>query len=204
MDHHHYKLLVFAGLTGTPEGRQLLINASSVVKNLCLLLNDQQKSIATDASLALVNLSADEDIAPYLFADTSGVVEIMLSIISNPEHELADPACMVLSNLTRKPKGSEAVLGKLLPEMNKYIDIFCKDKFNKKGARLHYLAAVISNLSQLKAMREYIKLSKPPAAINLHHFLYLYTGTSWMSPIAVFKNLFLSQITKTLSLEEEE
>lgn len=143
-----------AGLTGTPEGRQLLINTSSVIKNLCHLLDDPQKSVATDASLALVNLSADEDIVPYLIAGDVDVVGIMLGIISNPEHELADPACMLLSNITRIPKGSKHVLQKMLPDMNKYIDIFCKDKYNKKGARLHYLASVISNLSQIKPMRE--------------------------------------------------
>nr|CAG4641831.1 EOG090X08WK [Eurycercus lamellatus] len=144
------------GLTGTPEGRQLLINTSSVFKNVCLLLNDQQKSVATDASLALVNISADEELIPVLVADGMGVIENMLSIITNPEHDLADPACMILSNLTRTAHGSERVFQKMVPEFGKYIDVFCQEKFNKKGAKLHYLAAAFSNLSQIPAMRAYI------------------------------------------------
>ncbi len=134
----------------------MLIQTSNVFKNLCQLLNDSQKSVATDASLALINLSADEDIIPALTAEGTNVVENMLKIISNSEHDLADPACMVLSNITRTKHGSEVVFQKMADKLEKYIDIFCQEKFNKKGARLHYLAAVFSNLSQIPAMRKYI------------------------------------------------
>nr|CAG4637150.1 EOG090X08WK [Ceriodaphnia reticulata]SVE73038.1 EOG090X08WK [Ceriodaphnia reticulata] len=144
------------GLTGTAEGRHLLIETSSVFRNLCQLLNDSQKSVATDASLALINLSADEDIIPALTAEGTEVIENMLKIIRNPEHDLADPACMVLSNITRTKKGSEVVFQKMADGLDNYIDIFCQEKYNKKGARLHYLAAVFSNLSQIPAMREFI------------------------------------------------
>nr|CAG4651117.1 EOG090X08WK [Simocephalus serrulatus]SVE94340.1 EOG090X08WK [Simocephalus serrulatus] len=144
------------GLTGTAEGRQLLIKTNSVFKNLCQLLNDSQKSVATDASLALINLSADEEIIESLVTEGTDVIENMLKIITNPEHDLADPACMVLSNLTRKKNGSEQVFKRMAENLDRYIDIFCQEKYNKKGARLHYLAAVFSNLSQIPAMREHI------------------------------------------------
>ena len=132
------------------------MKTSSVFKNLCHLLNDSQISVATDASLALINLSADEEIVPALIAEGNDIIENMLAIITNPEHDLSDPACMVLSNITRMKRGSEMVFAKMADSLDKYIDIFCQEKFNKKGARLHYLAAVLSNLSQIPAMRKYI------------------------------------------------
>ena len=142
------------GLSGTAEGRQLLAGTPSIVKNLCSLLNHEQKSVATDASLTLVNLSADENIAPLLLTDDINIINIMLDIISNPDHDLSDPACMALANLTHTTQGSEKIFQAMAPELSKYVDIFCQEKYNKKGANLHYLAGVFSNLSQIPAMRE--------------------------------------------------
>ena len=62
-------------------------------------MDDKQSSIATDASLALINLSSDEDVIPALVDNTnSDIIDSMLKVISDPEHDLADPACMFLSN----------------------------------------------------------------------------------------------------------
>nr|CAG4648739.1 EOG090X08WK [Polyphemus pediculus] len=113
-------------------------------------------SIAKDASLALINLSADEDITSKLVSDEMDILGIILNIIVDPEHKLADPACMALSNLTRVSKGSETVYQKVFPMFETLIDVFCNEKFNKHGAKLHYLGAVFSNLSQVPAMREYL------------------------------------------------
>nr|CAG4646387.1 EOG090X08WK [Macrothrix elegans] len=143
------------GLTGTAEGRKLLVQAS-LVKHFCELLNDCQKSVATDASLAIINLSADEQLVEALVNEEYNIINLMLKIINNPEHELADPACMILSNLTRTTHGSTKVFSEMEPLFEKYIDIFCQEKFNKKGAKLHYLAAVFSNLSQIPEMRKFI------------------------------------------------
>ena len=65
-------------------------------------MDDKQSSIATDASLALINLSSDEDVIPALVDNTnSDIIDSMLKVISDPEHDLADPACMFLSNILR-------------------------------------------------------------------------------------------------------
>ena len=118
-------------------------------------MDDKQSSIATDASLALINLSSDEDVIPALVDHTnSDIIDSMLKVISDPEHDLADPACMFLSNITRNPQGSQQVFEKMLPSFDRYVDIFCQEKYNKKGAKLHYFAAVFSNLSQIPEMRK--------------------------------------------------
>lgn len=142
-----------AGLTGTLEGKKLLLQ-KSVIASLCTLFSDAQKSVRKDASLVIINLSADDKLTPSLLADDFQIIDIMLNIVSDPEHELADPASMILSNLSRIPLGSEKLFSRMLPNMNKYIDIFCQEKFNKKGAKLHYLAGVFSNLSQIPSMRK--------------------------------------------------
>lgn len=148
------KLIVYLlGLTGTLEGKKLLLKAP-VIRSLCALFSDAQESVCTDASLIILNLSADEELVPSLLADDFQIIKIMLSIIEDPDHMLADPACMILSNISRVPLGSEKLFSKMLPSMEKYIDIFCQEKFNKKGAKLHYLAGIFSNLSQIPAMRK--------------------------------------------------
>lgn len=134
----------------------MLIETAGVVRNLCFLLDDQQKSVSTDACLALVNLSTEDEMIPNLVDSSAGVVKIMLKIITDPGHELADPACMFLANITRTTCGSEKVFEQLLPQFDRYIDIFCQEKYNTKGAKLHYLASVFSNISQIPTARRYI------------------------------------------------
>lgn len=143
-------------MTGTPDSRKLVAGEPAIIHCLCQLFEDDQKSVKTDAALALINLSADEEIVPLLITvNELDIIDVMLSIIKNSEHELADPACMILSNVTRTTLGSEKVFHKMVTSFEHYIDIFCQEKFNTKGAKLHYLAAVLSNLSQIPAMREY-------------------------------------------------
>ena len=143
-------------MTGTPDSRKLVAGEPAIIHCLGQLFEDDQKSVKTDAALALINLSADEEIGPLLITvNELDIIDVMLSIIKNSEHELADPACMILSNVTRTTLGSEKVFHKMVTSFEHYIDIFCQEKFNTKGAKLHYLAAVLSNLSQIPAMREY-------------------------------------------------
>lgn len=149
--------LLFLGLTGTSDSRKLIVGEPAIIHCLCKLFEDDQKSVKTDAALALINLSADEEIVPLLITlNELDIIEIMLSVINNSEHELADPACMILSNITRTTLGSEKVFHKMVSSFDHYINIFCQEKFNTKGAKLHYMAAVLSNLSQIPAMREYL------------------------------------------------
>lgn len=54
------------GVTGTAEGRELLLGIPEILRQLILLLQDETCAIAKDASLALINLSGDEDGASAL------------------------------------------------------------------------------------------------------------------------------------------
>lgn len=134
----------------------MLANHPSIVKNVCLLLKDFQHSVAKDASLILVNLSSDDGLVARLSSAELGVIESSCSMVMDPNDKLADPACMVLSNLTRTLQGSQEAYKFLAPKVQTLIDIFCNEKFNQQGAKLHYLGALFSNLSQLPEMREFL------------------------------------------------
>jgi len=69
----------------------------------------------------------------------------------DPDSSLADPACMVLSNLTRPSGNIERVIELIEKSgftLDQVVSVFTKHGHNKKGASLHYLGPVFSNLSQ--------------------------------------------------------
>ena len=91
------------GLTASEEGANLLSN----VKELFMLLvtiaeKDKSEAIRKDAALALINLSANKDVALKMtkLSDSDKLVNTLWSIIVNKVYPSADPACMILSNMT--------------------------------------------------------------------------------------------------------
>ena len=66
MDVRAVALVQVLGLTGTPEGVATLRAAPSILRVLVSLLRDPNEVLATDACLALINLSADEATVPSL------------------------------------------------------------------------------------------------------------------------------------------
>ena len=111
------------GLTGTPEGISSMAEAPDLIAKLVHLLADTQivrsllfflvfvwvllyfllfQPIAKDASLALINLSADPSMAKTMLKSNNiSIVKGLFEIIENQDSHLADPASMILSNLTR-------------------------------------------------------------------------------------------------------
>ncbi|XP_050315701.1 protein HGH1 homolog [Anthonomus grandis grandis] len=158
------------GLTGTPEGVEAVYNNRKLLVSLISLLDDQTIPISKDSSLCLINISANEKGAQALLeVDTNAdcpplqlppenVVNQCLKHIFNKESKIADQCCMILSNLTRPKHLIERVVniieksGKTFDEL---VDIFTKKEYNK-GAKLHYLGPVLSNLSQSSTVRRYI------------------------------------------------
>nr|CAG4644093.1 EOG090X08WK [Lepidurus arcticus] len=149
------------GLTGTAEGRHTLSQNSLITEALFSLVDDPSKLVVKEACLILVNLSSnEEDVCKLQKVEKFPVlIKKLLDIIANPEAEHADPACMVLSNLTRVKAASEIAF-KLLTSgdltVSRLVSIFCQETYNSKGAKLHYLGPVFSNLSQIPEMRRYL------------------------------------------------
>ncbi|KAK9753114.1 protein of unknown function (DUF384) [Popillia japonica] len=66
---------------------------------------------------------------------------------------------MILSNLSRSPRYTEKIID-LMEKADVTFDVlinaFTRNKYNNKGANLHYLGPVLSNLSQSVHVRKYI------------------------------------------------
>jgi hypothetical protein len=97
----------------------------------------------------------------YLFSQDidlyhSNVVMVMIKIIMDPDSSVADPGCMILSNLTRPSGNIERVI-ELIKKcgftLDHVVSVFTNQQHNKKGANLHYLGPVFSNLSQSVTFR---------------------------------------------------
>lgn len=146
----------FLGLTASDSGRALVMQqGDTVLPQLCELTLHKVECISRDAFLALLNLSAFQDAAKSLIK--LNVIPKFLEIITQPSNSNADPACMILSNLTRDPDGAH-LLTQLLcseekPTIEQLVDIFNSSDYNPH-AKLHHLATVFSNITQIPAARQ--------------------------------------------------
>lgn len=52
---------IIPDLTGSPEGRELIIKSSKIIKSLFELTTDTTEAIVKDALRAIVNISADSN-----------------------------------------------------------------------------------------------------------------------------------------------
>jgi len=148
------------GLTGTPEGISSIAQVPDLIPKLVQLLSDTEVAIAKDVSRALINLTADEIMAMRMLkSNTNSIVKGVFSIIENQASHLADPASMILSNLTRDSACCKLVLQQIDNEkigVEKIVFIMCQEGYNKHGADLRYLGPVLSNISQLAEGRQQI------------------------------------------------
>ncbi|XP_012288708.1 protein HGH1 homolog isoform X2 [Orussus abietinus] len=158
-------------MTGTKKGIELLLNTSAILKCVIALMQDDSPVIAKDASLLLINISAEEEGANTLLlisetstidADhniSSNLVNTCLRYIMDKNSVIADPCSMILSNLTRSRNHVERFIK--LMEKSSYtwdsiVTAFTTVTYNCKGADLDYVATVLSNLSQSLSVRRYI------------------------------------------------
>ena len=94
------------GLTGSPDGIQLLTSSKSTIFPLLLKIasDDKSEALRKDASLALINFSANKDAATKMLDmgndDLEKFIKGLWSLITRSIYPSADPAAMVLCNLT--------------------------------------------------------------------------------------------------------
>lgn len=144
------------GLTGSTDGVKLLRkHTKSLQKVLELITDTTQPVLCKDAHLAILNASADTEIAKSLVE--LHVVPRLLELLVDSEWKDADKVCMTLSNLTRTHTGSLAVTHTLTNDstnvtLYKLVDIFGRIGYNKHS-NYDYLATVFSNISQLTTAR---------------------------------------------------
>ncbi|KAK0167625.1 hypothetical protein PV327_004997 [Microctonus hyperodae] len=172
LDFKAYALQIILSLTGTAEGREHLLGYPEILRQLIILSQVDASciTVAKDAALALINISGDEIGAKalVLISETSKIsaterpndnlIHVCFSSILDKESSLADPYCMILSNLTRPAVLVDRIVTlteKANYNWNQIVHAFAyANTYNTKGANLHYLGPVLSNLSQSLIVRK--------------------------------------------------
>jgi hypothetical protein len=144
-------------LTGSEEGKIFLRNHEEFIKKVTKLTRDLNKTISNKALTAIVNLSAELPTAEIILENEN--LEELVEFTLDPKNTDADKCAFILSNLTRTELGSkklmEGITSSSKCDLYKIVDAFCKMDHNPK-VKLHYLAQMLSNLTQLKEARELI------------------------------------------------
>ena len=149
------------GLTGTDDGKKFLVDSDQLVAGLLSLTEDNRKDIKEIVFKSLINLAVDEK--PALKILTLKKYEDMclswMKKILDPSFPMADLVCKLVSNLTRHEKGAEIVSKKILKSTEVSLDrvvLVLSNLAHNQNADLHYLAAILSNLSQGREIRKQI------------------------------------------------
>ncbi|XP_034946105.1 protein HGH1 homolog [Chelonus insularis] len=177
------------GLTDDEKSRELLLSCPEILKQLILLcqVDSKRLAVAKDAVLALINISSDEAGANalLLISETSKVVGtdqptdnliyVCFRFILDKDCSLADPCCMVLSNMTRPSILVDRIVAlteKVNCKWDQIVYAFAyADKYNTKGAKLDYLGPVLSNLSQSAIVRKRLTDRNQPIIHKLLPFV---------------------------------
>ena len=154
------------GLTGSQEGRGWIKTNKDIVECLLELLTDKNEIISNNTHLAVVNLSADQEIVKYLLNS----IPQFLHHLQDPHWRDADNLCIILSNITRSVEGTEELFKVLMdaetgaavrdhkeadiPTLYQLIDIFDRRKSYNINANFHHLASVFLNLTQTVGARQ--------------------------------------------------
>ncbi|KAH0553279.1 protein HGH1 homolog [Cotesia glomerata] len=159
------------GLTNTEKGREMLLSCPEILRQFILLcqVDSKRLAVAKDAARALINISGDEAGAKALLLiseaskcelnqrPTDNLIRVCFSFILDKDNSLADQCCMILSNLTRPAALVDRIVSlieKADCKWDKIVYAFAyADKYNTKGAKLHYLGPTLSNLSQSPIVR---------------------------------------------------
>lgn len=142
------------GFTGSSDGQNIFLKRPSILDKLVELIFDDSTAIARDANLSLVNLTANDKISIELAQRPT--TKRLIDALVDRENVFLDHMCMSLSNVTRTEEGSRAVFVCLSsPDKGTFLQLvnaYCEVEF-EHGAMLHYVAAIFSNLTQLKDAR---------------------------------------------------
>ncbi|KAH8393951.1 hypothetical protein KR215_008713 [Drosophila sulfurigaster] len=170
-------------LTGSAEGKDAILSLDDLLMAIFGLTLDANATIAKDAVLCLINLTAEEagaikvyelakEVQPvsysikcssscHIFEPTIHyhfqsfvIADVAAKKIIDEQAELADAWSMVLSNLTRVESLVHGILDTLEPTLSQLAKAFAQLDYNKKKSKLHYLAPIFCNLTQVQRGRE--------------------------------------------------
>lgn len=146
------------GLTGSDEGREFLKGSDRLLEGLVSLTEDKRTDIQENVFKALINLSSEETTCLKILTlkkyENKFTEWIQSALDSTCKY--ADNICKLVSNLTRPEKCANLVSKQVLANddisIEKIVQVLCNLAYNE-NADLHYLGAVLSNLSQIREVR---------------------------------------------------
>ncbi|KAH8311434.1 hypothetical protein KR044_006319 [Drosophila immigrans] len=147
-------------LTGSADGKEAILSLDEMLMAIFGLTLDANATIAKDAVLSLINLTAEEAGAIKVYELAKEVqpsfviADVAAQKIIDEQAELADAWSMVLSNLTRVESLVHGILDTLEPTLSQLAKAFAQLDYNKKKSKLHYLAPIFCNLTQVQRGRE--------------------------------------------------
>ncbi|CAD6991361.1 protein HGH1 homolog [Ceratitis capitata] len=201
-------------LTGSEDGKKAILLLDDVLVALFNLTPDDNHTIAKDAVLCLINLTAEEEGAAKVYETAKSLnpafplLTVAITQITDEKSRTADPWSMVLSNLTRNENLVEEIIielekdKKTLPILLK---AFTKLDYNKEKAKLHYLAPFFCNLTQSGRGRElacnakYYFLEKILPFASYEESIVRRGGT-----IGILKNICFDPVYHSIILNDED
>lgn len=163
------------GLTATKEGLEILKSSlQDLLRHLVIFLAGKSETLAKDSSLALVNLTADPKLANQCLREgPEDLIRILWDQVEDEQSAIADPCCMILCNLSNSRNNCDLVMERfkqIRVSLDRVLGIFCILDHNQKKAKLHYLAPLVSNLSQLPEARLQLLDRRNPTIARLLTF----------------------------------
>ncbi|KAJ2698377.1 Protein hgh1 [Coemansia sp. IMI 203386] len=149
---------------GTESFDLLRSKAEKIVRPLLVICHETPIA-ANSAMSTLVNLTSDTSVC-RLFADED-TLAMIVSLITIPDNIIADPACMLLSNLTKIDSvcrilsvlnvGEVPGICNSSMAMDQLTDVFVKgmDKKYNKNAKFSFLASVFADMTNHSFGRRY-------------------------------------------------
>ncbi|KAL4222372.1 Protein hgh1 [Mactra antiquata] len=149
------------GLTGSDEGCAYLQDSDLLLSGIVTLTEDKRSDIQEQAFTALINLTTNEATCQRILQlkNCENKFSDWLELVLDANYKFADLVCKLLSNLTRSEHcaklASNVVLQNDNVKVEKIVLVLCNIAYNE-NANLHYLAAIMSNLSQVREIRNRI------------------------------------------------
>ncbi|XP_069135507.1 protein HGH1 homolog [Argopecten irradians] len=147
----------FLGLSGGKDGCLFVGTSDKFLEGIVSLLKDDTKDIVEKSYKTLINLAAQETTSNRLLSLPS-YPNLSIELVENmldPEFEMADYVCKLLSNITRTVDCAKKVAKVFLQAdqgVPNLVNALCSTKYNPK-ANLHHLATVLGNLTQIREIR---------------------------------------------------
>lgn len=147
------------GLSADKEGKVFITSGDKFITGIVSLLKDTNRDVVIKSYETLINLSTTEPIARKIMSLCPDLSEDLLRNALDSQKTTANFDCGLLSNLTRDEKCANTVAAVTLKDSELCIENIVKAlsdlKYNSH-ANLHFLAALLGNLTQNKAIRDKI------------------------------------------------